>query len=75
MSCFLVTTVFQSVTTVFVCVVFRKMWLLLWDLKELFPPVIPEQREPLGLEEQHLCLPGVWGLCWSDPWRAEPWFV
>lgn len=36
--CFLVTTVFQAVTTVFVCVVFRKMWLLLWELKELFSP-------------------------------------
>lgn len=69
--CFLVTTVFQSVTTVCVCHVQENV-VVAMGIEGAFPP--DTEQNTLGLEEQHL-LPWIWGLCWSEPCRAQPWFV
>lgn len=58
-----------------VCVVFRKMFVAM-EIEGAFSPGCwdsAEQRETLGLEEQHQCLPWIWDLCWSEPGRAQPW--
>lgn len=58
-----------------VCVVFRKMFVAM-EIEGAFSPRYKcwdRAEGKHGLEEQHQCLPWIWDLCWSDPWRAQPW--